>query len=541
MFNYYYIKIASGFVTTDLYNAYYSTAIIDEETAVANNMYLILYPSNVIAINLTYNDLAYGNGIKVQVPENAINVFLLNQTTNSICPIMSLEPVITATPTHTPPTTPTPTKTVTPTISLTSTISLTPTKTVTPTNTNTNTPTRTVTPGLSPTPTRTPISTPTSSNTENCTFDFTVTETTLPDCNINGEQIVTDNNTSTSGTIIIDTYGRELIINAFGGNYGDENQSLLTLTLTNGVTTYVKNVYVNYGDENSDILVVPTIGTFTYTLTLTEFGTTGGSYGNFQCGDLIPLPTPTPTITPTITPTRSIEIDCNEGMDIVFAIDYTNSMGTIIDNIKNNVISIANAISTASSNNYRLGLVIFDEVRYSNVDPSTPPYYNSTAYSTLPTSQKYINLNSGEKLIQYITSMEKMSQNNVVSFNQQINAINNVSFPLGNGSGYPEPSDVAINLIMNSEFAGQFRDGAKKIIILITDNLPSGDNDKYQSNDITFVNALKIVAIIRGIKIILMTSYQYNVLYDLANDTGGFVVNGYSPTEIINAINNICN
>jgi hypothetical protein len=242
-----------------------------------------------------------------------------------------------------------------------------------------------------------------------------------------------------------------------------------------------------------------------------------------------------------MTPTRTTEINCNEGMDIVFVVDYTNSMGTIIDNIKNNVTSIANAISTASSDNYKLGLVIFDEVRYSNVVPSTPPYYNSTSYSTLPTSQKYINLNSDEKLIQYITSMEMMSQNNVVSFNQQINAINNSSFPLGNGSLYPEPSDVALNLVMNSNFAGQFREGAKKIIILITDNVPSGDNDKYQSNDISFVNALKIVAIIRGFKIILMTSYSYNVLYDLANDSGGFVVNGYSPTEIINAINDICN
>ena len=229
MFKYYYIKIATGFVSTSLFSAYYTTYSIDEETAVLNNMYVLLYPSNTNAINLTYDSLAYGNGIKVKIPEDAVNVFLVNQSTNNICPIESLAPIISQTPTPTlpltPPVTLTPTRTPPVTLSPTGT----PTQTATATGTPTQTITPTVTPGLSPTPTRTPISTPTSSNTEDCVFDFTVTETTLPDCDISGDTNVDESNTSISGTVTVDTYGREFVINAFGGNYGEENQSLVTL------------------------------------------------------------------------------------------------------------------------------------------------------------------------------------------------------------------------------------------------------------------------------------------------------------------------
>lgn len=538
MYKFYYIKIDDGFVSTSLYSAYYSTDTIDEETAVVNNMFALLYPSNINAINLTFNDLAYGNGIKVKIPDSAINVFLVNQNTNTICPIVSLEPIITQTPTPTLPLTPPVTQTPTQTPPVTRSPTRTPTQTATATVTPTQTITPTVTPGLSPSPTRTPISTPTSSNTEDCVFDFTVTETTLPDCDIGGDTIVTDTNTSINGTVTVDTYGREFIITAFGGNYGEENESLVTLLLTNGVTSYVKNVYVNFGDVNTDILTVPTIGTFTYTLTLTEFGTTGGSYGNFQCGELIPLPTPLPTPTMTITPTRSTEISCTEGMDIVFVVDYTNSMGVVINNIKNNVTSIANAISSTSSDNYRLGLAIFDEMK---IISGLPNYYYSSAYQSLPSNQKYINTNNTDGVTQYITAMEMFSQNNVDTFNQQINLINNLEFPLGRGVNAPEPSDVAVDLIINSDFVGSFRSGVKKIIILITDNLPSGNDDKHNVVDDLRVAVLRQECVNKGIKVILMTSYQLNVLYLLANGSGGFVVNGYSPTEIINAINNICN
>lgn len=538
MFRYFYIKIASGFNSNNLYSAYYSTDLIDEETAVINNMFALLYPANTNAINLSYNDLLFGNGIKVKIPDNAINVFLLDQTTNVICPINSLIPEFTATPTRTPNQTPINTATPTPTISLTNTISLTSTSTPTRTVTPTLTPTRTVTPGLSSTPTRTPLTTPTTSNTEDCVFDFTVVETTIPDCDINGENIVTDLNTTVSGTINIDTYGREFVINAFGGNYGEENETLVTLLLTNGGASYVKNVYVNFGDDNSGILIIPIIGTFTYTLTLTEYGSTGGSYGNFQCGELIPLPTPTMTPTMTLTPTRISEINCDEGMDIAFVIDYTSSMGIVIDNIKNNVTSIANAISVASSDDYRLGLVIFDEMQ--NIS-GLPNYYGSSVYQSIPNSQKYININNVDGITQYITAMEMFSQNNVLTFNQQINSINNSTFPLGRGVNGPEPSDVAVNLVVNNDFIGSFRPDVKKIIILITDNLPSGNDDEYNIVDDLFVVNLKQDCVNKGIKVILMTSYQLNVLYLLANGSGGFVVNGYSPTQIINAINNLCN
>jgi hypothetical protein len=136
-------------------------------------------------------------------------------------------------------------------------------------------------------------------------------------------------------------------------------------------------------------------------------------------------------------------ITCADGMDVVFLVDYTGSMGDEIDAIKAVIASIVSTIIAESANNYRLGLVLFDEYR-----PLIYPqarYETGSAYVALPASQKYTNLydvaGDAEDRKQYITAMEVFSQNNESTFTTQLNIINTNTFALGNGAGSPEPSD----------------------------------------------------------------------------------------------------
>lgn len=193
------------------------------------------------------------------------------------------------------------------------------------------------------------------------------------------------------------------------------------------------------------------------------------------------FPLPSPTSTPTPTPSSSSlpipQVNCEDGMDVVFVVDYTGSMGNAINAIKTNIASIVNNIITNSNNNYRLGLVIFDEADYL----TGLPYTSSVDYTSLPASQKYVYQNVAPVRVQVITAMEVMTPNNQSSFSVQLNKLNNplVGFFLGWGYNGPEPSDVAIDRIVNFGIAGNFLPTHKKIIILITDNEPSGNDDNY--------------------------------------------------------------
>ena len=252
---------------------------------------------------------------------------------------------------------------------------------------------------------------------------------------------------------------------------------------------------------------------------------------------------------------EKIKSECQRGMDVVFAIDYTGSMGGSINDIKASVISITDKIIAKSNNNYRLGLVIFDE------DTSPPAYINKTAYTGLPASQKYTNTTN-----QYITALEKMSVNNRLAFINKLNLLNTVLFPLGSGMGSAEPSDMAVELVATNNIpgygylAGVFGvcDSSSsssssssstisspcqepvKLIILITDNPPSGNDDRYTLDDIIFVNNLIPQLSNQDIKVILMTTAPKNVLYDLAIDTDGMIIQNFSPSSIIEAIEKVC-
>ena len=138
-----------------------------------------------------------------------------------------------------------------------------------------------------------------------------------------------------------------------------------------------------------------------------------------------------------------------------------------------------------------------------------------------------------------------MGTNNISSFTTQLNKLNG-TVPLGNGGGAPEPSDMGVNLVSTNNisgyeyFTGTFRTGVSKLIILITDATPSGNDDQYTQTDINFVNSLTPQLYSQNIRVLLMTTSGNNVLYDLATGTNGLVSNGFSGANIITAIQNIC-
>ena len=240
-------------------------------------------------------------------------------------------------------------------------------------------------------------------------------------------------------------------------------------------------------------------------------------------------------------------ITCADGMDVVFLVDYTGSMSAAINAIKSAIASIVATIVAESGNNYRLGLVLYDEYNPNDTNPALiNKYLNKTAYTSLPAAQRYTNLyditGTTSDRIQYITAMEVFSQNNQSSFTTQLDVINTVDLPLGYGVSGPEPADMGVDRIVNYDIAGVFRDNVSKLIILITDQPSSGNDDINNATDVAFAQTLITDCNAKGIKVLLMKndSNSKEPLETLALGTGGLVTESFTPSSIITSIENIC-
>jgi hypothetical protein len=240
-------------------------------------------------------------------------------------------------------------------------------------------------------------------------------------------------------------------------------------------------------------------------------------------------------------------ITCADGIDVVFLVDYTGSMGDAINAIKAAIASIVQAIVTESGNNYRLGLVLFDEYNPNDTHPALiNKYLPKAAYTSLPAAQRYTNLydiaGTASDRIQYITAMEMLSQNNESSFTTQLSVLNTVDFPIGYGVSGPEPADMGVDRIVNYDLAGTFRENVSRLIILITDQPSSGDDDINNATDTAFANTLVTDCNEKGIKVLLMknNSGSKAPLETLALNTGGLVSDSFTPEAIITSIENIC-
>lgn len=176
---------------------------------------------------------------------------------------------------------------------------------------------------------------------------------------------------------------------------------------------------------------------------------------------------------------------CAEGMDVVFVLDYTASMSGAISGIKTGISNLVTAISNESGGDYRLSLVLYDED-----NGSSPNYAFSGYYQNLPSSQKINTASpdqSGYNL--FFTCVEKMNTvGNSTSFTNALNAIDGANssteMTLGNGGDGDEPAGRCIYEVVANGFAGSFRSGVQKLIILITDNVTS-ESVSYWQNTLT--------------------------------------------------------
>ena len=237
---------------------------------------------------------------------------------------------------------------------------------------------------------------------------------------------------------------------------------------------------------------------------------------------------------------------CNQGIDIVFAFDYSFSMSSIINTAKTAVTDLINTIKTASGHptyEYRIGLMLYDEA--GNLD-QTPTYNTASNYTSLPASQRVIQNGTGNNT-QFFTAMEMLQTNNETTFSAQLAKLNNGSnLGMGGGGGNPEAGLPAVQQIVSMQLCGAFRTNVAKIIVLLTDETEGGFNDTADAADITLGNNLATVLNTQGIKFIAMGPGADNTtngvaIYEvLANATGGTTTTTFSASDVATAITNAC-
>ena len=236
---------------------------------------------------------------------------------------------------------------------------------------------------------------------------------------------------------------------------------------------------------------------------------------------------------------RIRSVSCIEGMDVVFLIDYTETMGDEIDAIKLNIVSIINTIITESGGDYRLGLVTFDEY-YGN---NNTKYGTNVEYTSLPAAQRYVNFNAVADRSQWITAFETMSAGNNTSFTTQLNKLNNV-ISLGDGAQPWDPGGIGFEQVVLG-IAGEFRDNVSKFVIIITDAKAGGDDDDYTAIDDDFFRTLGSSASTDNVRALILSannqipSIGYSILAEETN--GSFTADPtLAPNTIIQIIQDIC-
>jgi len=270
-------------------------------------------------------------------------------------------------------------------------------------------------------------------------------------------------------------------------------------------------------------------------------GNTHGSTISYPALNRNCLPNPTGSLP------NSAANPCEDGLDVCFIIDYTSSMGDVIETVKDGLADVIAHINTESNSDYRLSMITVDEMS----GTSTPCYSSCSQYTSLPTAQKYNNNGSGT-LFQIITAWEMFpttGNNNSTSFTSAVDDLNGSScsgttcIQLGAGAGGPEPMDVGLGLVINStNFVNNFRTTAAKYIIMLTDAPPSGPDDPFTEADYNQVLVYAATCVFRGIKVFVLGAGVNKFLTvngtarypwrELANQTGGTWDITYDTTDV---------
>ena len=105
---------------------------------------------------------------------------------------------------------------------------------------------------------------------------------------------------------------------------------------------------------------------------------------------------------------------------------------------------------------------------------------------------------------------------------------------------------MALSRVVENNFTGAFRSGVAKYVVIITDQVPGGNDDIANAIDINEINRLRDVCVSKSIKVIALGSgvdQPINGVYPwrvLAQGTGGSYNASYDATTIQSEIINGC-
>jgi hypothetical protein len=313
---------------------------------------------------------------------------------------------------------------------------------------------------------------------------------------------------------------------------------------TSGTLTLVKLAReAKYADYNGN----QTMGTIAM-YDIVNGGNTHGSTLSYPALNRNCLPNPTGSLP------NSAANPCEDGLDVCFIIDYTSSMGGVIETVKDGLSDVIAHIDTESNSDYRLSMITVDEK-----SSATPNYSSCSQYTSLPSAQKFVQ-NFSNTVYQIITAWEMFpttSNNNSTTFTTAVDNLNggvsgSSCINLGSGLGGPEPMDTGLGLVINStNFVNNFRTAAAKYIIMLTDAPPSGPDDQFTEADYNQVLIYASTCVFRGIKVFVLgvgvnSSVTVNgtARYpwrELADQTGGTWDITYDTTDVEADITVACN
>jgi len=232
-------------------------------------------------------------------------------------------------------------------------------------------------------------------------------------------------------------------------------------------------------------------------------------------------------------------INCIDGMDVVFSIDYTGSMRNIINSVKNGVKNLTDTLSTLSNDNYRLALNTSDEITTGN---ASKIYNSNSDWANLPADQKYFQYTGYKRRSRngyfLLTTWSPLSEDD----DAFVYRLNRLASEVRLGYGISSiPGDVSLQKIIDDNFAGVLRPNVARYIIFITDTY-LGTAGVFRSDNRARVDQVIASAVNKGIKIFVIGPgvNRDGIWREIAESTGGSVNSSGDATSIINEITQSC-
>ena len=140
--------------------------------------------------------------------------------------------------------------------------------------------------------------------------------------------------------------------------------------------------------------------------------------------------------------------------------------------------------------------------------------------------------------------------NNAATFDTQLNKLDTVDWPLGTGPSGTQPTGTLAASAV-AAFFSSFRSTASKVIVIVTNELPSGNTGVFDSTAVAELASLQRECLLEGVKAIVLgdgAAITYTdgggvtttPWADFAVATGGIFNTDTSHTTLNDALVTIC-